>query len=187
MTRRIVVTQYMSLDGVVEDPVGMEGSGLGDWTGAYARGPLGDSFKHDELFRADALLLGRKTYQAFAAVWPTVADSTGFASRINAMPKYVVSRSADTSAWNNSRKLDGELLQAVRDLRSAGEGDLLVYGSISLVHALAEAGLVDQYSLMVYPVVLGRGTRLFENVHCRLRLANSLELGDGILLAQYDA
>jgi len=81
----------MSLDGVVEDPVGMENSGLGNWTGSFARGPKGDQFKHDELFASDAVLLGRRTYDAFAAVWPTVKDEAGFAERMNPLPKFVVS------------------------------------------------------------------------------------------------
>src|ERR1700726_4585405 len=100
MGRKIVVTEYVSVDGVVEDPVGMEGSGLGNWTGPYTRGPEGDKFKHDELLSADILMLGRRTYEGFAAVWPTVKDETGMADRINALPKYVLTTTLKQADWN---------------------------------------------------------------------------------------
>lgn len=187
MTRRLVVTLYMSLDGVIQDPVGMEGSGLGNWTGPYSRGSAGDEIKHRELFEADALLMGRVTYDGFAAVWPTVKDETGFAERINAMPKHVVSTTLEAAEWNNTTVLPGDVVRSVRDLKAQPGGDILVYGSAALVHALAPHGLVDAYSLMVYPTVLGRGTRLFpDGTATPLLLRECVELGTGIVLLRYE-
>src|SRR5262245_11986419 len=134
MPRKLVVSQYVSLDGVIEDPVGMEGSGLGDWTGPFKRGPQGDAFKIAELFAADAVLLGRITYDAFAPVWPVVKDETGFADRINAMPKYVPSRTLAEAAWNNTTIWRENVAEEVRRLKAEGEGDILVYGSAGLSH-----------------------------------------------------
>lgn len=185
---RIVVTQYMSLDGVIEDPVGMEGSGLGDWTGPYTRGPEGDKFKIDELFASDAVLLGRTTYEAFAAVWPAVKDETGFADRINNMPKLVVSNTLAEASWNNSTIVGGDIVEKIRALKEEPGGDILVYGSAALVHALIPHGLIDAYNLMVFPTVLGRGKRLFpDGAGFDLTLAEVKPLGSGIVLIRYDA
>lgn len=186
MSRKLVVAQYISLDGVIEDPVGMEGSGLGDWTGPFERGPDGDAFKIGELFASDAVLLGRVTYEAFAAVWPTVTDETGFADRINTMPKYVPSRTLAKADWNNTTIWRGDVAEEVRKLKAETGGDILVYGSAALVHALVEHDLVDAFNLMVYPVVLGRGKRLFpEGAKLDLALEESKLLGSGIVLLRY--
>jgi dihydrofolate reductase len=186
MPRKIIVSQYMSLDGVIQDPVGMEGSGLGDWTGPFKRGPEGDKFKHNELFECDSVLLGRVTYDAFAAVWPTLKDEAGFANRINAMPKYVVSRTLKKGDWNNTTVLSGEAVSSIRSLKNQPGGNILVYGSAALVHALVPMGLVDEYNLMVFPTVLGRGTRLFpENVKLALSLVECRPFGGGIVLLRY--
>jgi len=186
MPRRIVVTQYMSLDGVVEDPVGMENSGLGNWTGPFARGPEGDRFKLDELLESEALLLGRLTYDGFAAVWPTVTDETGVAARINALPKFVASTTLEAADWNNSTILAGDLADEARALKAQPGGDILVYGSASLVHALMPLGLIDQYNLMVYPTVLGRGKQLFpDGGASRLTLLECRRFGSGIVLVRY--
>jgi dihydrofolate reductase len=186
MPRRIVVTEYMSLDGVVEDPVGMEGSGLGNWTGPFARGPEGDQFKLDELMESEALLFGRRTYDAFAAVWPGIVDETGLAARMNALPKFVASTTLGSADWTNSTLLTGDLAEAARALKAQPGGDILVYGSASVVHELAPLGLIDQYNLMIYPTVLGRGKRLFpEGTAARLALVECRELGSGIVLAKY--
>ncbi|WP_159593454.1 dihydrofolate reductase family protein [Chelativorans xinjiangense] len=187
MPRRLIVTEYISLDGVVEDPVGMENSGLGNWTGPFNRGPEGDKFKHEELFASEALLLGRATYDAFAAVWPSVEDDTGFAERINSMPKFVVSNTLQRAEWNNTTIQSGDAVEQVRELKEQPGGDILVYGSASVVHALMPVGLVDEYRLMVYPTVLGRGKRLFpEGVSSMLRLAACQQLGSGIVLLRYE-
>jgi dihydrofolate reductase len=187
MRRRIVVTEYVSLDGVVEDPVGMEGSGLGNWTGPYKRGPAGDKFKREELFSADVLLLGRRTYEGFAAVWPTVKDETGFADRINALPKYVLTTTLKQADWSNSHILSDEVLDRVAKLKAQEGGDMLVYGSASVVHFLMRHNLVNEFRMMIYPVVLGRGKRLFaEKTMAELRLAECQQLGSGIVLLRYD-
>jgi dihydrofolate reductase len=186
MTRKIVVSQFMSLDGVIQDPVGMEASGLGNWTGPFTRGPEGDKFKLDELYQSDAVLFGRVTYDGFAAVWPTMKDEAGFADRMNSLPKYVVSKSLKKAEWNNTIILSGDAVQSIRSLKDQRGCNILVYGSAALVHALMPIGLVDEYNLMVYPTVLGRGTRLFpDGVASRLTLAECKQFSSGIVLLRY--
>lgn len=188
MPAKIVVTQYISLDGVIEDPVGMEESGLGDWTGPFTRGPEGDAFKHRELAESAALLFGRSTYDAFAAVWPAVDDPEGYAKRINALPKFVASSTFVRPAWNNSTVLQHDTFDQVRRLKRQIDGTILVFGSAVLVHGLFAEGLVDEMTMMVYPTVLGRGKRLFpEGFSARLALIESRPFGDGILLMRYAA
>jgi dihydrofolate reductase len=185
---RIIATQYMSLDGVIQDPVGMEGSGLGDWTGPFSRGPKGDAFKHRELADAQAMIYGRVTYDGFAAVWPFVNDPEGYAARMNRLPKYVASRTLKSTDWSNSSLIEGDLVDAVRDIRASVDGDILIFGSASIVHQLLPHGLVDELRLMVYPTILGRGTRLFpDGVPARLELAGNEQFGDGIVLLRYKA
>lgn len=184
--RSLVVTQYISLDGVIEDPVGMENSGLGDWTGPFTRGPEGERLKQAELDAADSLLLGRTTYEAFAAVWPHVTDSP-FADRINALPKHVASTTLTTAQWRGTSILAGDALAAIAALKKDPGGDILVYGSLKLVHGLQRAGLVDAYNLMVYPVALGAGRRLFaDGVRSDLALAAAKTLGEGIQWLRYE-
>jgi dihydrofolate reductase len=186
--RKIIASQYLSLDGVLEDPVGMEGSGLGNWTGPYSRGPVGDAFKHAELFECDAVLLGRRTYDGFAAVWPTIDDEAGFARQINAMPKYVVSTTLAEASWNNSTIIDKDVVAQVTALKEEPGRDILVYGSAMLLHTLIRAGLVDQYNLMVYPIVLGSGIRLFPaDWKGALHFDECIEFGSGITLLKYTA
>ena len=186
MPSKLVATQYISVDGVIQDPVGMEGSGLGDWTGPYSRGPKGDQFKHEELMAADAMVYGRVTYEGFAAVWPTVRDPEGFAARINALPKFVASRSLKIADWNNSTLIAGDIVEAIKKIKANAKGDVLIYGSASIVHQLMPHGLVDEYRLMVFPVVLGRGTRLFpQGTAQRLKLVDNRQFGDGITLLRY--
>ncbi len=187
MPRKIVVTDYMSLDGVIQDPVGMEGSGLGDWTGPFSRGAKGDEFKLAELAAAGALLFGRFTYQAFAAVWPQLDDPDGFARRMNSLPKYVASKTLQQVDWQNTALLAGDLVPEVRMIKAeAGDGDILIYGSASIVHQLLPHGLIDELRLMVYPTVLGRGTRLFPAGWAgRLNLLGHDRFDDGIMLLRY--
>jgi dihydrofolate reductase len=188
MPRKIVVTQYMSLDGIIEDPVGMEGSGLGDWTGPFTCGPLGDAFKHEELFAADALIFGRVTYDAFAAAWPFIADPAGYADRINSLPKLVASGTLEDAGWNNSTFLAGDLATEVAAFKAQEGGETLIFGSASIVHQLMPLGLIDEYRLMVYPTVLGRGKRMFpDGVGAMLTLAECTRFGDGIVLLRYVA
>jgi dihydrofolate reductase len=183
---KFIATDYVSLDGVIEDPVGMEGSGLGDWTGPFKRGPAGDSFKLEELAAAGAMLYGRLTYDGFAAVWPTVDDPQGFAKRINGLPKYVASTTLAEANWTNSTLIAGDLVEAAKAIKAETAGDILIYGSASIVHQLMPHGLIDEYRLMVYPTVLGRGKRLFpDGVASRLKLTESRQFGDGIVLLSY--
>ena len=187
MPGSIVVTEYISLDGVIEDPVGKEGSGLGNWTGPFSRGPEGDRFKLDELRTASALLFGRTTYDAFAAVWPTVKDEAGFAERMNSLPKHLATHRGGANR-GNSVLIDDDLIGAARALKRNGDGDILVYGSCSIVHQLAPHGLIDEYRLMIYPTILGRGKKRFpENWSTVLKTEHVQALGGGILLARYRA
>ena len=160
---RIVVSEFVSVDGVMEDPGGAEGTRNAGWTFRFDRGTDGDSFKLDEVLDAGGLLLGRVTYLGFAKAWPTMEDPVGFAAKMNAMPKYVVSNTlteADAE-WENSTVLRGDASTEVAALKKEFDGDLLVNGSASLVQLLAKDGLVDEYRLMVFPILLGDGKRLF--------------------------
>lgn len=186
MPRSLVVSVYVSLDGVVQDPVGMENSGLGNWVGPFSRGPDGDEIMHQELWAADIALMGRTTYEGFAAVWPTIDDPAGFAKKLNAMPKYVASNTMQEADWNNTKVLSGDVVGAVRDLKDDEGGDIIVYGSAGLVHALLPHGLVDQVHMLIYPTVLGSGTRLFPgNYTSVFDLADIRRLGGGIVNAVY--
>jgi dihydrofolate reductase len=158
---KIVVSQFISLDGVVDDPGGAEGFKYGGWTFKFDRGDEGNKFKLDEVMAADALLLGRVTYEGFAAAWPSRTDDVGFADKFNSMPKYVVSSTLGDPEWNNSTVLSGDLGEAVDRLKQQIDGDVLVNGSIQLTQALLDQGLVDELRLMVFPVVLGAGRGLY--------------------------
>jgi dihydrofolate reductase len=150
----------------MEDPGGSEGTRNAGWSFRFDRGSEGDRFKLDEVLDAEALLLGRVTYEGFAKAWPTMEDPVGFAVKMNAMPKYVVSNSlsdADAS-WHNSTVVRGDAAAEVRALKDAVAGDLLVAGSASLVQTLVEQSLVDEFRLMLFPIVLGSGKRLFGDV-----------------------
>jgi dihydrofolate reductase len=157
--RRIVVSEFVTLDGVMEDPGGAEDFDRGGWAFQFERGPDGDRFKLDEVIEADALLLGRKTYEGFAKAWPTVTDEVGFAEKMNSMPKYVVSSTLESADWNNSTVINGDVAEEVAKL----DGNILVAGSAQLVQMLMDHDLVDEYRLMIYPVLLGSGKRLFKD------------------------
>ncbi len=185
---RIVVTEFISLDGVIEAPGGGEDYKHGGWTFEVERGPEGDKFKLDELIEAEAQLLGRRTYEGFAAAWPQMNDEAGFAEKMNGMPKYVVSSTLEKAEWNNTTVLGGELAEDVGKLKQEVDGVILVAGSAQLVQGLLEHGLVDELRLMVFPVVLGSGKRLFGPSADKLplRLAGSKTVGDGIALLTYE-
>jgi dihydrofolate reductase len=157
--RRIVVSEFVTLDGVMEDPGGAEAFDRGGWAFQFERGPDGDKFKLDEVIEADALLLGRKTYEGFAKAWPTMTDEVGFAEKMNSMPKYVVSSTLESADWNNSTVINGDVAEEVAKLG----GNILVAGSAQLVQTLMDHDLVDEYRLMIYPVLLGSGKRLFKD------------------------
>ena len=183
---RIVVTEFISLDGVIEDPGGSEEFKYGGWSFEIDRGDDGDRFKLDEALDAEALLLGRRTYEGFAAAWPSRDGE--FADKFNNMPKYVVSSTLKDPEWTNSTVLDGDLSEQVSKLRQDVEGDIVVHGSAQLVQALVENGLVDELRLMVFPVVLGAGKRLFGETSDkqRLRLSDSKTVGDGVQILTYE-
>ena len=148
--RSLIAVEYVSLDGVMVNPA---------WTAPYFNEEVG-AFQRDQLFASDGLLLGRVTYQGMAEAWPTVRDTDGFAERINRLPKYVASRSLQPTEWN-ARLLSGELVEAVRELKQQAGQNLLIYGSGQLVNALMAHQLIDEYHLLVHPLVLGRGKPLF--------------------------
>jgi dihydrofolate reductase len=183
---RIVVTEFVSLDGVLEDPGGAEDYKHGGWSFEFDRGEDGDKFKLDETLEADALLLGRVTYEGFAAAWPEREGE--FADKFNDMPKYVVSSTLDDPEWNNSTVLEGDVPTAVSKLKQEQDGDILVAGSARLVQTLVEHDLIDELRLMVFPVVLGSGKRLFGETgdKKRLRLASSRSVGDGVAILVYE-
>ena len=175
--RRIVVTEFMSLDGVMEEP---------RWTFDFDRGKEGDQFKYEELFAAESLLLGRVTYQGFAAAWPNMGGDD-FGQRMNSIHKYVVSSTLTDSeaTWGPTTVVGGDVVAEVAAIKDQPGGNLLVEGSAQLVHTLAQNGLVDEYRLMVFPLILGQGKRVFPGTMpaaARLALTNSRAVGSGVLL-----
>jgi dihydrofolate reductase len=183
---RIVVTEFVSVDGVIQDPGGVEGFKHGGWVFETDRGPEGEQFKLNENLDAEALLLGRVTYDEFVKAWPSRDGE--FADRMNSMPKYVVSSTTEEPVWN-STVLEGDVAQEVSRLKRELDGDILVHGSIQLVRTLLEHDLVDELWLMVFPVVLGSGERLFAELSDKrpLRLADTRTVGDGVTILTYEA
>jgi dihydrofolate reductase len=177
---RIVITEFVSLDGVMEDP---------RWTFEFDRGPEGDKFKLDELYDSEAMLLGRITYEHFAQAWPSMTDEEGFADRMNTMGKYVVSRTLpDAEAtWGDTTVLRGDAVAEVRALRERPGGDLLVAGSGQLARMLVSEGQFDELRLMVFPVILGAGISPFPDgkTRARLSLTSAQQIRDGIMLMTY--
>ncbi len=185
---RIVVTEFVSLDGVIEAPGGGEEFEHGGWTFEIDRGTEGDKFKLDELLEAEAQLLGRRTYEGFAAAWPTMEDEAGFAEKMNSMPKYVVSSTLEEAEWNNTTVLSGDVAEEVAKLKDEVDGVILIAGSAQLVQTLVEHDLVDELRLMIFPVVLGSGKRLFGPSAEKkpLKLVDSTTVGDGIAILTYE-
>jgi dihydrofolate reductase len=184
---RIVVSQFMTLDGVVEDPGGAEAFDRGGWAFEFDRGEEGDKFKLDEVMAARALLLGRVTYEGFAGAWPSRTGE--FADKFNAMPKYVVSTTLAEPGWSNSTVIGADVAAAVAQLKRDVDGDILVNGSIALIATLLEHDLVDEWRLMVYPTVLGAGKRLFAQTPAPsvLRLTGARPAGETIILTYVPA
>jgi dihydrofolate reductase len=185
---RIVVTEFVSVDGVMEDPGGAEDFEHGGWVFSFERGEEGNKFKLDEVFEAEAQLLGRTTYEGFAAAWPEREDPMGFADRMNSMPKYVFSSTLEDPAWTNTTVLSGDLPAEIAKLKQEVDGVILVAGSAQLIQGLLAHDLVDELRLMVFPVLLGTGKRLFaERPDLRpLRLADSRTVGDGVAILTYE-
>jgi len=182
---RIVVTEFVSLDGVMEDPGGSEDFKYGGWTFEIGMGDDGGEFKVAETMASDALLLGRVTYEGFAAAWPSRDGE--FADRFNSMPKYVVSSTLERPEWTNSTVLEGDLAEEVSRLKREHDGDIVVHGSAQLAQALLEGDLVDELRLMVFPVVLGSGKRLFGDTSDKkpLQLVESKTVGNGVAILVY--
>lgn len=184
---KLVVTEFVSIDGVFEDPGGAEGYEHGGWTFEYNRGEEGDRFKLDELMEAEVQLLGRVTYEGFAAAWPSREGE--FADKINNAPKYVVSNTLKDPEWQNTTVISGDVVGALAELKDRTNGDILVAGSGALVGTLLESDLVDELRLMVFPTVLGRGRRLFPDGINRLKfkLTDSRRVGpDGVQVQVYE-
>ena len=183
---KLVVTEFVSIDGVFEDPGGAEGYEYGGWTFEYDRGQEGDRFKLDELMEAEAQLFGRVTYEGFAAAWPSREGE--FADRINNAPKYVVSTTLKDPQWQNTTVISDDVVAAIAELKQRTDGAILVAGSGRLVGTLLGADLVDELRLMVFPTVLGRGQRLFPDGIDRLKLelTESRQVGtDGVQVQVY--
>jgi dihydrofolate reductase len=182
---RIVVTEFVSLDGVIEAPGGGEEFEHAGWSFEFDRGEEGNRFKLDETMSSEALLLGRVTYEGFAAAWPSREGE--FADKFNGMPKYVVSSTLRDPAWNNSTVLRGDVAEEAARLKREHDGDIVVHGSARLVQTLVEHDLVDELRLMLFPVVLGSGKRLFAETSDKkpLRLVDSKVVGDGVTILVY--
>jgi dihydrofolate reductase len=174
--RRLVVTEYVSLDGIFDEP--------GEWSFPFWNEEA-FKFKYDELFASDAQLLGRQTYEGFAKAWPTMTDEAGFADRMNTMPKYVVSRTLKNPEWTNTTVIRENIPEAVAALKQEPGYDILVAGSAQLVRALAEHNLVDEYRFMVHPIVLGSGNRIFDERRV-LKLVDSKRFSSGIMVLTYE-
>jgi dihydrofolate reductase len=188
---KLVVTEFITLDGVIEAPGGGEEFEHAGWSFKFNRGDEGDKFKFDELVASDAQLLGRVTYDGFAKAWPSMPGSGEFGEKMNSMPKYVVSTTLtdDDADWKNSTVIRDDVAGHVSRVKEQVTGDVLVAGSAQLVRTLAEHDLVDEYRLMVFPIVLGSGKRLFGDGTPRtvLRLLDSKPVGpDGVFILTYE-
>jgi dihydrofolate reductase len=183
---KLVVTEFVSIDGVFEDPGGVEDYEHGGWTFEYDRGDDGNKFKLDELMDADVQLLGRKTYEGFAAAWPSREGP--FADKLNNDPKVVVSTTLTDPEWQNTTVISENVVDELRKLRDETDGAILVAGSGTLVQTLLENDLVDELRLMVFPTILGRGRRVFPDGidRLKLRLVESRTVGpEGVQVHVY--
>src|SRR5918996_3784345 len=182
---RIVVTEFVSLDGVMEDPGGSESFKHGGWAFEFSRGEEGDKFKVDETMGSEAMLLGRVTYEGFADAWP--GREGEFADKFNGMPKYVVSSTLEDPEWNNSTVIGTDLKAEVPRLKDQHDGDIVVHGSGQVVQGLLNDELVDEVRLMVFPVVLGKGKRPFDGAKMTgMKLRDSRAVGDGVVILIYE-
>ena len=182
---RIVVTEYISIDGVIEAPGGDEDYEHVNWVFEFERGEEGQKFKDDETLGSEALLLGRITYEGFAPAWPTMEGEV--ADKFNAMPKYVISKTLVYPDWNNTTVLHGDVIEEAAALKQRVNGDIVVHGSAQLARALFAASLVDELRLMVFPLVLGSGKKLFDGSgkKTRMPLREAKTVGDGISILTY--
>jgi dihydrofolate reductase len=185
--RKLIVSEFVTLDGVMEDPSGSEQSKYGGWSFQFFDEEYA-KYKSVELFASDALLLGRVTYQVFAAAWPSRTDKEGFADRMNSLPKFVVSTTLESLEWNNSRLIKGNVVEEISKLKRQSGQDILIAGSGELVRTLMQHDLIDEYQLLVYPLVLGRGKRLFKDVAkpVNLKLLETRSFTTGVVLLSYE-
>ena len=176
---RLVATEYISLDGVFEEP--------GEWSFPYFDEQAAQ-FKFEELNATDAQLLGRKTYEGFAKAWPTMEGTGDFGVKMNTMPKYVVTSTLKELEWSGSKRVDGDVEAEVRKLKSQPGGDLLLAGSGQLFRALSRGGLIDVYRFMVHPLIVGKGKRLFTDDDPReeLKLVDTKTFSKGIVVLEYE-
>lgn len=176
---RLVATEYLTLDGVFEEP--------GHWSGPFFQDQA-QRFKLDELQASDALVLGRVTYDGFAAAWPTMSDPVGFADKMNTMPKYVVGSTIGEDPWQGAKLLGGDFLDEIRKLRADPGGDLLLSGSAQVFNACHQARIIDLYRFMVHPLVLGTGRRLFDetSTESTLKLVREEGFRSGIVILEYE-
>ena len=182
---RIVVSEYITLDGVVEDPGGAEHFEHGGWSFQSFNDEY-FSYKHAELFACGCLLLGRVTYQALQAAWPMRSDATGLSGRMNSLTKYVVSQTLEDVTWDNSTIIRPPLVEQITRLKSQHTKDILVIGSRMLVQLLMTHDLVDEYRLLLHPIVLGNGQKLFEDSKVRtLKLTGTRSFATGVVVLTY--
>jgi dihydrofolate reductase len=183
---KIVISENVSLDGVIEDPTGAEGLRVGGWFFETDRGEDGERFTLDKTLGTEALLLGRRSYEFFAATWPSRGGE--LADKMNSLPKYVVSSTLEHPDWNNSTLLKGDVVDEVSKLKRELDGEIVVLGSPRLARTLIEHDLVDELRLMIYPVVLGAGARLFGETSDKkpVRLVDTQTVGDGIAILTYE-
>ena len=183
---RIIVTEFVSLDGVIDTPGGKGDFKYAGWTSDISRGEEGDKFKFDETFNSEAQLFGRVTYVNFAAAWPSMKGE--FSDKFNALPKYVVSSTLKKGDWGNTTVLNGDMVEQVTNLKKIVDGNIVVHGSAKLVQGLLENNLLDELRLMIFPVILGSGKRLFGDTtdKKRLQLMDSKKVGDGVAILTYE-
>jgi dihydrofolate reductase len=186
---KVVVSEFITLDGVIDSPGGEPEFERSGWAFQFDRGPDGEKFKFDELMAAGALLLGRITYQAFAKAWPTMEGTGVFGEKMNSIPKYVASTTLQSTEWSPSTIIGADLPGEVAELKEKIEGDILVNGSGQLVRSLMEHNLIDEYRLQVFPVVLGAGKRLFADSgnSTPLRLVDTAPAGETLILTYHPA
>lgn len=186
MMRKIVVTEFITLDGVMEDPGGAEQTKHGGWSGQYWNEEA-QNYKYDELFATDALLLGRVTYEGFAAAWPAMTDEDGFADRMNSLPKYVISESLDHVKWSNSILVKENVIDEISKLKQESGQNIVIHGSGELINSLMQHDLIDEFRLMVFPIVLGGGKRLFKEGDelSRLKLLEVKPFETGVTVLHY--
>jgi len=178
---KLAVSQFVSVDGVIEDPVGMEELGRGDWTSSGSSGPEGWEWLLGQIRDADAFLMGRRTYDGYVAAWPERDDE--YAGKLNAMPKYVVSSTLSDPPWNNTSVIGVDDVRGLKDRHD----EIMIHGSAQLTDALLAAGLIDEWRMMVFPVIVGKGKRYFGDPGraVNLKLVESRSVGEGVQIVVY--